>query len=162
MSRDERQQLGSCPDCGGTRNQGAGKDGCRKRNAFNSNTILYGKGKMSKVFLFFSDLYTYSFNLNNLAYHKVEGETLTAMPLSCREEAQLWSFRASLHRIWPLMCSSFILSPHKHPQRNYQTQDPREANVSSVVYTSIPLADSLVSFLICQMEKMGSQDDAMR
>lgn len=56
----------------------------------------------------------------------------------------------------------FILSPHKHPQRNYQTQDPREANVSSAVHTSIPLADSLVSFLICQTEKMGSQDDAVR
>lgn len=38
---------------GGTRNQGTGNDGCRKRNAFNSNTILYRKGKMSKVFLFF-------------------------------------------------------------------------------------------------------------
>ena len=147
---------------GGTRNQGTGNDGCRKRNAFNSNTILYRKGKMSKVFLFFSDLYTYSFNMNNLAYHKAAGETLTPIPLSCREEAQLWIFRAILQRIWPLMCSSFILSPHKHPQRNYHTQDPREANVSSVVHTSIPLADSLVSFLICQMKKIGSQDDAMR
>lgn len=101
--------------------------------------------------------------MNNLAYHKAAGETLTPIPLSCREEAQLWIFRAILQRIWPLMCSSFILSPHKHPQRNYHTQDPREANVSSVVvHTSIPLADSLVSFLICQMKKIGSQDDAMR
>ena len=121
-----------------------------------------GKAKCPRFFCFFSDLCTYSFNLNNLAYPKAAGKTLRAIPLYCRNEAQLWISRAILQRIWPLICSSFILSPHNHPQRNYHTQDPREANVSSVFHTSIPLADSLVSFLICQMEKMGSQDDAMR
>lgn len=63
--------------------------------------------------------------------------------------------------------ASYVLLFHSFtPQtstEDYHTQDPREANVSSVV--SIPpftLADSLVSFLICQMKKIGSQDDAMR
>lgn len=45
---------------------------------------------MSKVlgWFFFSDLYTYSFNLNNLAYHKAAGETPTGSGLTSADSLQ--------------------------------------------------------------------------
>ena len=92
-------------DCRGTGNQGAGKDRCRQM-FLTPELLSTRKGKMSKVvfFFFFLDLYTYSFNLNNLAYHEAAGETqspspLSAAPLSHGEEAQLRIFRATLHRV---------------------------------------------------------------
>ena len=111
--------------------RGRGKMAAEREMLLTPTLSSREKAKCPRFFLFFSDLYTYSFNLNNLAYHKVEGETLTAMPLSCREEAQLWSFRASLHRIWPLMCSSLFFHPtnihrgtikHKIPERQMSAQ----------------------------------------
>lgn len=144
MSRDERQHLGSCPDYGGNQKSGDRERWLQKRNAFNSNIILYRKGKMSKVFVF-SDLSPYSFNMNNMAYHKAAGETLTPIPLSCRKSTAM-DLQGNSSRIWPLMCSSFILSPTNIHRGTIIHKIP-EANVSSVVVsTSIPLADSASQF----------------
>ena len=92
-------------DCRGTGNQGAGKDSCRQM-FLTPELLSTRKGKMSKVFcFFFLDLYTYSFNMNNLAYHKAAGETLTPIPLSWREEA--WNdWGLSIPRCWCFLVSS--------------------------------------------------------
>lgn len=120
-------------DCRGTGNQGVGTDSCRQM-FLTPELLSTRKGKMSKVFFFFFflDLYTYSFNLNNLGYHKAAGETqspslLSAAPLSHGEEALLrisgrLSIKSSLSIESSLSVLLFHASSPTLQQRNCHTE----------------------------------------